>query len=272
MSATIREHNLKAGAMWSGGGRAYDEISRSIANGIDHCVTRLNPAPGERVGDIATGTGWTSREVARRGASVVGVDIAEGLLEAAREIAREQNLTIDYQIGDAEALPFMDGEFDALISTFGVMFAPDQQRAASELTRVCRRGGRIAIAAWTPNSHAVTLRRVMAPFMAPFMAPPSASPPSPFCWGTREWLTSTLGRNFRLGFEEGTVLSRFCSVDAAWNTYVTSFPPVIAVASSLDAPRRDALRHAFGEWSEPFRTGLGITMPIDYLVTVGERI
>jgi len=74
MSATIRDHNLKSAAMWSGGGRAYDEISRSIANGIDHCVTRLNPAHGERVADIATGTGWTSRELARRGADVVAFD------------------------------------------------------------------------------------------------------------------------------------------------------------------------------------------------------
>ena len=268
MSSTIREHNLKAAAMWSSGGRAYNDISRICANGIDHCVTRLNPAPGERVVDIATGTGWTSREVARRGASVVGVDIADGLLVAARDIAREQNLTIDYQIGDAEALPFGDGEFDAVISTFGVMFAPDQQRAAAELTRVCRRGGRAAIAAWTPNSHAVTLRQVMAPFMTP----PPAPPPSPFVWGTREWLNSTFGRDFRLGFEEGTVLSRFPSMDVAWNTYVTGFPPVIAVASALDATRRNALRHAFSEWAEPFRTGLGITLPIDYLITVGERV
>jgi SAM-dependent methyltransferase len=268
MSATIRDHNLKAAAMWSGGGRAYDEISRSIANGIDHCVTRLNPAHGERVADIATGTGWTSRELARRGADVVGLDIAEGLLAAARDIAREQNLAIDYRIGDAEALPSEDGAFDAVISTFGVMFAPDQPRAAAELARVCRRGGRVAIAAWTPNSHAVTLRKAMAPFMNPLPIPP----PSPFVWGTREWLGATLGRDFRLGFEEGTVLSRFPSIEAAWERYATGFPPVIAVASALDAARRDELRQTFREWAEPFRTELGITMPIDYLVTIGERI
>lgn len=268
MSATIRDHNLKAAAMWSGGGRAYDEISRNIANGIDHCVTRLNPARGERVADIGTGTGWASRMVVRRGAEVVGLDIAEGMLAVARDIAREQNLAIDYRIGDAEALPFDDGAFDAVISTFGVMFAPDQQRAAVELARVCRGGGRIAIAAWTPNSHAVTFRQVMSPFMTP----PPAPPPSPFVWGTREWLSSTLGRDFRLGFEEGTVLSRFPSIDGAWDIYATGFPPVIAVASALDAARRDALRQAFREWAEPFRTGLGITVPMDYLVTVGERI
>jgi SAM-dependent methyltransferase len=209
-----------------------------------------------------------SRVIARRGANVLGLDIAEGLLAAAREIAREQNMAIEYRVGDAEILPFEDGSFDAVISTFGVMFAPDQQRAAGELARVCRHGGRLAIAAWTPKSNAVTLRQAMAPFMSP----PPAPPPSPFVWGTREWLSSTLGRDFHLGFEEGTVHSRFPSGEAAWEAYVTGFPPVIAVASGLDAARREALRRAFLEWAEPFRTGLGITMPIDYLVTVGERV
>ena len=182
MSTSIRGHNLKAAAMWGSGGRAYDEISRNMAGAIDHTVTRLNPVRGERVADVATGTGWTSRMVARCGADVVGVDIAEGMLVAAREIAQEQNLTINYKLGDAEALPFGDGAFDAVISTFGVMFAPDQLRVAAELARVCRQGGRVAVAAWTPDSHAVTLRAVLQPFMASPSTPP---PPSPFVGDTR---------------------------------------------------------------------------------------
>src|SRR5690349_12103302 len=108
MSETIREHNKKAAAMWGSGGRAYDAVNRSVADAIEHCVLRLNPVRGERVADVATGTGWTSRAVASRGVEVVGIDIAEGMLSAAREIAREQALAIDYQLGDAEALPFSD--------------------------------------------------------------------------------------------------------------------------------------------------------------------
>lgn len=87
MSGQIMDHNLKAAAMWGGGGRAYDAVSRSIAPAIQHCVTRLNPKRGERIADIATGTGWASRAVARSGAQVIGVDIADGMLAAAREIA-----------------------------------------------------------------------------------------------------------------------------------------------------------------------------------------
>ncbi len=267
MNAQVMDHNLKAAAMWSGGGRAYDNISQSIRGAIGHCVTRLSPARGEKIADVATGTGLTSRLLAQYGAAVVGIDIAEGMLTAAREIAGEQHLSIDYQLGDAEALPFGDGTFDAVVSTFGVMFAPDQPQAAAELARVCRHGGRIAIAAWPPESNAVALRHVLLPFTP---APPAAAP-SPFAWGTRDWLNSTLGRDFRLGFEEGTAMSRFASADAAWETYVTGFGPVRAIAANLDAARREEMHQAFIAWGEQFQTGLGITIPNDYLVTVGRR-
>jgi SAM-dependent methyltransferase len=268
MSAQIMDHNLKAAAMWGSGGRAFDEISRSVASAIEHCVTRLQPKPGEQIADIATGTGWTSRLVARSGARVTGVDIAEGMLIAAREIAREQGLAIDYRLGDAEALPFDDGAFDAVISTFGIMFAPDQSRAVAELTRICKRNGRFAIAAWTPDSNAVKFRQVLQPFMAP----PPAPPPSPFVWGTREWLTGALGRDFRLASEPGTVICRFASVEAIWEIYLNGFGPVRAVAAALPPERKEEMRRAFMQWAAQFPTDLGVAVPFDYLVTVGQRL
>jgi SAM-dependent methyltransferase len=269
MSAQIMDHNLKAAAMWGSGGRAFDEISRSVASAIEHCVTRLQPKPGEQIADIATGTGWTSRLVARSGAQVTGVDIAEGMLAGAREIAQEQGLAIDYRLGDAEALPFDDGTFDAVISTFGVMFAPDQSRAAAELARVCKRGGRLATAAWTPDSEAVKFRQVLQPFMA---APPPPSAPSPFVWGTRDWLAGALSQDFRLASEEGTVVSRFASVEAAWEIYLSGFGPVRAVAAALPSERLGEMRQAYMRWAAQFRTDLGVALPYDYLVTVGQRL
>ena len=145
MDATIQSHNQKPAAVWSSGGSAYDAISRGIADSIEHCVLRLGPRQGERILDLATGTGWTSRAVARRGAKVVGADIASDLVAAAKARAAAEGLDIEYRIGDAEKLPFADGEFDAVISTCGVMFASRPEAAASELGRVCRKGGRIAL-------------------------------------------------------------------------------------------------------------------------------
>src|SRR5262245_20022509 len=116
-TATIRSHNERPAAVWSTGGRHYDQISRGIADALEHCVLRLNPRPGERILDLSTGTGWTSRLVARRGAAVIGADIAGDLLEAARDKADAEALPITYQIGDAEDLPFDTGEFDAVVST-----------------------------------------------------------------------------------------------------------------------------------------------------------
>src|SRR3712207_6728376 len=130
-TGTIQPHNERAAAVWSSGGKHYDQISRGIADSIEHCVMRLNPRPRERVLDLSTGTGWTSRLVARRGCKVTGVDIAGDLLAAARAKAREEGLAIDYQLGDAECLPFETGSFDAVISTCGVMFATKQEAAAS---------------------------------------------------------------------------------------------------------------------------------------------
>ena len=120
-NTVIQPHNSRPAVVWGSGGANYDAISKGIADSIEHCVLRLNPRPGERILDLATGTGWTSRVIARRGAIVTGVDIAEDLIAVARERAAAEVLPIDYRLGDAEALPFEDASFDAVISTVGIM-------------------------------------------------------------------------------------------------------------------------------------------------------
>ncbi len=268
MNEQIQPHNEKAAAMWSSGGRAYDEVSRFIAEGIEHCVIRLAPKPGERVLDVATGTGWTSRRVADHGAKVTGIDIAEGMLAAAREIAGERSLDIDYRLADAEALPFADGEFDAVISTCGVMFAGNREAAAAELARVCRKGGRLALMTWPPESKAVELRKVLAPYMPP---PPSPPPPSPFDWGRPEWLEETLGAAFEFAFETGTLYHRVPDGEAGCEVMAAGFGPVKALAESLDDERRADAKADLVAFFERFREGIGVAMPLDYLIAVGTR-
>src|SRR5262249_47752152 len=115
MNGSIEQHNQKPATVWNAGSASYDKISQGIADSIEHCVLRLNPLPGENILDLATGTGWTSRAVARRGAKVTGVDLGTDLIAVAQERAKAEGLDTAYRVGDAEKLPFADGEFDAVV-------------------------------------------------------------------------------------------------------------------------------------------------------------
>jgi SAM-dependent methyltransferase len=235
----IQPHNERLAHVWSAGGKDYDEISRGIQDAIEHCVARLDPQFGERILDLSTGTGWTSRIVARRGATVVGVDNAAALVEVARAKANAERLPIAYEVGDAEVLPFADAQFDAVISTFGVMFATRPEAEAAELARVCRFGGRIALTTWTHDSNMFEMFKVMRRYMPPATDP---APPSPFEWGRVERLQERLAGAFALRFEAGLSYYREPSAEAAWGTVSAGYGPTRALADSLDRDRRAALR------------------------------
>ena len=269
-TGTIRPHNERPAAVWSLGGRQSDQISQGIADALERCVLRLNPRPGERILDLSTGTGWTSRLVARRGAAVTGVDIASDLLEAARAKAVAEGLSITYQIGDAGDLPFETASFDAVVSTFGIMFASRPEHAAAELARVCRRGGRIAVTTWVSDSSFSQMFQIMKKHMPP--APAGASARSPFEWGKKERLQELLGRRFQLQFETGFSYYREPSARAAWNTFSTGYELTRALAASLDPERREALRTDFIAFHSCFPNGVGITVPREYWLTLGERV
>ncbi|CAO3418994.1 class I SAM-dependent methyltransferase [Azospirillum doebereinerae] len=264
----IQPHNERPAAVWNSAGDRYDEISRGIADSIEHGINRLAPKPGERILDVATGTGWTARRLARRGAKVTGVDLGLDLIEAARSLSGREGLDIDFQVGDAENLPFDDGAFDAVVSTCGVMFASRPEAAAAELARVCRPGGRLALTTWLPDSAVFEMFMVMKPYMPP---PPTPAPPSPFAWGKAERVKELLGGDFDLRFEQGTSFYREPDGEAAWNTFSTCYGPTRTLAGSLDDERRAALRRDFIAFSDRFRDELGITVPRTYLVTLGVR-
>ncbi|WP_085633898.1 MULTISPECIES: class I SAM-dependent methyltransferase [unclassified Pseudomonas] len=137
----------------------------------------------EEVLDVAAGNGNATLAAARRGALVTSTDYVAALLERGQDRARAEHLDVTFQVADAEALPFADSSFDAVLSTFGVMFAPDQDKAASELARVCRRGGRIGLANWTPEGFVGQMFKTLGRHLPP---PAGAQPPSN--WGTEAWL------------------------------------------------------------------------------------
>jgi SAM-dependent methyltransferase len=268
MSNEVQPHNLRSAAIWSSGGGAYDRISAGIADSIEHCVLRLDPKPGEYVLDLSTGTGWTSRVVARRGAQVTGVDIAADMVAAAQAIAKEQGLAIDYRLGDAERLPFADREFDAVVSTCGVMFVSHPEAAAAELARVCRKGGRVALTTWLSDGNLFRMFQVMRAYMP---TPPDPPPPSPFAWGQIARIKELLAHNFELKFEKSVSFYREPSGEAAWNTFVTGYGPTKSLAASLDETRRAELRRDFIAFHDSFPTELGICVPREYWLTIGVR-
>jgi SAM-dependent methyltransferase len=268
MTQGIQPHNIKAAATWNAGGEYYDRISHSISDSIEHCVTRLAPRPSERILDVATGTGWTARRVAARGAAVTGIDLGADLIEAAKSAAAEARLTIDFRVGDAEKLAFENQSFDAVISTCGVMFVRDPQAAAAELARVCGKGGRVGLTTWPADGTVAGLFKVMKPYMP---EPPSPAPPSPFDWGNRERVRQLLSSTFELRFETGTTVLREPSGLAVWELFVMGYGPTKSLAANLEPERRESLKRDFIAYHDGFKTELGVAMPRDYLVTIGIR-
>ena len=264
MVTDIRQHNEKAAAVWGSGGAAYDRVSETIADALNHVVARIAPQKGEKCLDVATGTGWTARRLKSREASVTGVDIGAGVIEAAKTLAPD----IDFRVGDAEELAFPDGQFDVVTSTFGVMFVARPEDAARELARVCRKGGRLGITTWPPGDTIEGLFKVMRPYMPP---PPSAPPPSPFEWGKQERVRELLGDVFDLKFETGVTTLRMQSGKAAWDLFVDGYGPTRTAAAACDPERRQDLERDFIAYHDSFANDLGVTMPREYLVTIGVR-
>ncbi|HTC93726.1 MAG TPA: class I SAM-dependent methyltransferase [Terriglobales bacterium] len=179
----------------------FGVIAAYTAEAAKDFVTRLNIAPGTRVLDVACGTGNTAIPAARAGAEVTGVDIASNLLEQARTRAAKEGVTAKFEEGDAEQLQFSDGSFDAIISMFGAMFAPRPERVAAEFVRVCRPGGLIAMANWTPTGFVGENFRITANHV-----PPPPGIPAPVLWGEE----ATLRERFGKGVASVTCSKQMC--------------------------------------------------------------
>ena len=193
---------------------------------------------GWRVLDVATGSGNAAIAAARLGCEVVGVDYVPALLDRGRLRAAAEGLDVALLEGDAEALPFPDRSFDAVTSVFGSMFAPDHQRAASELLRVCRPGGTIALASWTPEGFIGQLFRTVAAHV-----PPPAGVQSPMLWGKEAHLRELFGDGIEsLELAERTFTFRFRSAEEFVDFFRTWYGPTLKAFAAVDgAEARQAL-------------------------------
>ena len=244
--------------MW--GSADYDRVALLFAGVHAELVRRLEPAPGDRWLDVATGTGRLAIAAARAGADVTGLDIAPRLLEQAR--ANADGLPISFDEGDAERLPYGDASFDVVSSAFGAIFAPDQEAVARELARVCRPAGRLGLTAWEPSGE-------MAELYARFGSDPPEGP-QPFDWGREEHVTRLLGGEFDLEINRRTWFIDAADGEAVWELWSTSAPPCKALLATL-GDRVDAFHAAFVEYAERHRSGDGVAVPREYLLVLGRR-
>ena len=261
----FEELKQKQSAMWDSG--PFERVAAFIADIHDDLIERLEPLAGKTFLDVACGTGGVAERAAARGSLVTASDFAPGLVETARRRAAERSLEIQYGVADAEALPYEDDSFDVVASCFGVMFAPDQRRAADELKRVCRPGGRLGLACWTPAGGIGDLFRMMGAFQPP--PPPDAG--KPLEWGTREHVSELLEDAFELEFVERESPQVGESGEQLWELFSTSFGPTKMLADSLPPERREEMRRTFVEFYEQYRGEAGIRHPRHYLVTIGHR-
>lgn len=175
-------------AMWASGD--YPSVAADIIPGLGAVlVEACGVGPGQRVLDVAAGSGNAAIPAARAGASVVACDLTPELFDVGRGLASRYGVDVDWREGDAESLPFADAEFDVVMSCVGVMFAPHHQSAADELVRVCRPGGTIGLLNWTPEGFVGQMFTTMKPYAPP--PPPGAQPPP--LWGNEDHLLTLLG-------------------------------------------------------------------------------
>jgi SAM-dependent methyltransferase len=225
--------------MWDAGN--FAAVAEKILDTGEAVVSAAGVEPGMDVLDVACGTGNATLPAARTGARTTGIDFAPGLLEIARERAADAMVEIDFIEGDAQAMPFEDGTFDRVVSTFGHMFAPDHRKTADEMKRVLRPGGVIAVACWMPEGAIGRMFRVTADLL-----PPPPGPP-PGLWGTEDHVREMWGENVE--FERHEIVWTDESVESYARFMLESFGPLLN-ARELLGEREGELDRAYRDFLE----------------------
>lgn len=269
MDATIDLQALKGRQQAAWGSGDYAVIGTTLQIVGESLAEACDLRHDERVLDVAAGNGNASLAAARRGCKVTSTDYVGELLERGAERARGERLEIDFRIADAEALPFADSSFDAVVSTFGVMFTPDQARAAAEMTRVCRPGGRIGMANWTPDGFIGQLFRTLGRHVPP---PPGVKPPS--AWGVEQNLRTMFG-DCAASIEATPRMFNFRYRSAAHfiEVFRTWYGPVHKAFASLPAEGAAALERDLAALLDGMnRAGpASLVVPSEYLEVVVTR-
>lgn len=254
----------KQQAAWSAGDYAVIGTTLQIVG--ETLCEALDLRAGERVLDVAAGNGNATLAAARRWCDVVSTDYVGALLERGKTRASAEGLAVQFEEADAENLPYADGSFDVVLSTFGVMFTPNQERAASELARVCRSGGKIGLANWTPTGFIGELLKLIGRYI-----PPPAGIRSPSLWGTEERLRVLFGERIAtLKAERQNFVFRYRTPQHWLDTFRTYYGPMHKALGVVDAAQRQSLAADLIRLVEQFNraTDGAMRVPSEYLEIV----
>jgi ubiquinone/menaquinone biosynthesis C-methylase UbiE len=271
---TDEDRALKArhATMWALGN--YPVVASDIIDSLGPIVVEAaGIIAGQRVHDVAAGSGNVAIPAARTGADVVATDLTPELLEKGRREAEAQGLTITWKVADAEALPCDDGEFDTVVSCVGVMFAPHHQVVADELVRTVRPGGTIALLSWTPEGFIGQMFATMKPYAPP---PPAGAQPPPL-WGHVDHVRDLFGDRVEAftARQQDLVVDEFATPDEFRDFFKTNYGPTIAVYKAIadDADKVAALDRDLVALAERFDRGDGHTvLDWEYLLVTARRV
>jgi len=239
-------------------GTTLQIVGESLCEAVD---LRSN----QHVLDVAAGNGNATLAAARRFADVVSTDYVGALLERGRERAKADRFPVTFQEADAEALPFADQSFDVVLSTFGVMFTPNQQQAANELARVCRRGGKIGLANWTPEGFVGQLFKIIGKYV-----PPAPGMKSPSLWGTRAHLDTLFGSKGSVAAESKNFVFRYKSREHWLEIFRGYYGPVLKAFAAIEPEARDTLEADIYALLDAFNVARDgtLVLPSEYLEVV----
>lgn len=256
-------------AIWASGD--YAKLAADLVAPLGPVLVQATGiGPGDRVLDVAAGTGNAAIPAAQTGATVVASDLCPELLEQGSRLAKDRGVDLQWREANAHELPFGDGEFDVVMSSIGVMFAPFHQLAADELVRVCKPGGRIGLISWTPEGHIGRLWAAMKPYAPP--PPPGAQPPP--LWGQEDHVRALLGDGVTDVVTERRMLTvdHFADGDEFRDYFKALYGPTIAVYRNIeaDADRVAALDADIAQVGDGVLSGAS-TMEWEYLLLTARK-
>ena len=266
-----RALKTKHRAMWAMGN--YPTVVTDVVAPLGPIlVDAAGIKPGDVVLDVAAGSGNAAIPAARAGARVIASDLTPELLETGQKLAAEAGVHLTWETADAEALPYGDSEFDAVLSCLGVMFAPHHQTSADELIRVCRPGGTIGLLSWTPSGFIGQMFATMRPYAAP--PPPGAQPPP--LWGSEDHIRELLGDRVEQVLTETRTLrvTHYTSPEAFRDYFKTNYGPTISAYRFIadDPDRVAALDHDLAELGQRFDMGTdSYELDWEYLIFIARK-